>query len=143
MSYKLLVVCLSMIAVVALLAGCPSNSEGTGYSIDIYRDNSLIDSFTLDELSVLEKVAFTADNKDEEGLTLQSVLQLAGIEDFTEVTIFGLSKGRFAEADITLTQDQINDKVILGFTNRSTCKLAAPSIPSNDWIIDVDSIRVK
>ena len=140
---KIFLALLSVISVFALVGGCSSDNGEDGYSIDIYLNDSLVESVTLDELLELEQVAFTADNKDEEGPTLLSVLALAGIEDFSELTVYGLSKGRIAEAEITLTRDQVHDKVILDITNSGTAKLAASDIPSNDWIIDADEIKVK
>jgi len=134
---------IALIAIFTLTTGCSSDGDDDVYAVDIYLDGSLGKSVTMDELLALEQISFTADNKDEEGPTLLSVLELAGIEDFSELTAYGLSKGRIAEAEITLSRNQVHDEVILDITNRGTSKLAASDIPSDDWIIDVEEIKVK
>jgi len=149
MKNKWLPVLLASITIMAVFGGCTSDTtditttDSGQYSISIYMDDSLVDSVILDDLLALEQVSFTAENKDEEGPTLLSVLQSVGIDDFEEVTVAGLSKGRIAEAEITLTRSQVNEQVVLDITNSGTSKLASPDIPSNDWIIDVDELWVK
>jgi len=151
MKNKWLTVLLAAVTIVAIFGSCtsdtPDNTTNTTdsgqYSISIYLDDSLVDSVILDDLLALEQVDFSTEGKDEEGPTLLSVLQSVGIEDFDEVTAAGLSRGRIAEAEITLTRSQVNEQVVLDITNSGTSKLASPDIPSNDWIIDVDELRVK
>ena len=116
---------------------------GTGYSIQVFRSETQVGSLTLAALSKLDTVKFTADGKNEEGPTLMSALALVGITGFDEITVYGFSKGRLATAEKTLKWSQINDKVILDFSNQGTCKLAGADIPSNDWIIDVTRLVVK
>jgi hypothetical protein len=125
----------------------PSNiskiETGTGYSIAVFSNDKQLGSLTLDQLSKLKKVTFTIEGKDEEGPTVLSALKLLSINDFTEITFYGYSKGRLATAELKLTKTQVNDKVILDFSNQGTAKLASPDIPSNNWVIDVTKIAVK
>ncbi len=121
----------------------PQIETGTGYTIQVWRGEEKAGELTLAVLSGLEKVKFTADGKDEEGPALMSALNLVGINSFNEITFYGYSRGRLATAELTLKRDQINDKVILDFSNQGTCKLAGAEIPSNDWIIDVNKMVVK
>jgi hypothetical protein len=135
------------------LTGCSSPEKipgtsaqietGSGYSIQVFHGETQTESLTLAALSKLDTVKFTADGKNEQGPTLKSALALVGITSFDEITVYGFSKGRLATAEKTLEWSQINDKVILDFSNQGTCKLAGADIPSNDWIIDVTRMVVK
>ncbi len=124
----------------------PTDKSGDNteqYSVEVFLNDNLLVSVSLDDLLALEQVTLTAENKDEEGPSLLSVLELAGIGEFSEVTVIGLSKGRVASAELVLSRSQINEQVILDITNRGTTKLASPDIPSSNWIIDVSELRVK
>jgi hypothetical protein len=120
----------------------PQIETGTGYTIQVFRGEEKAGELTLTELSKLDKVQFNADGKDEEGPTLMSALALVSISSFNEITVYGYSRGRLATAELTLKRNQINDQVILDFSNQGTCKLAGVDIPSNDWIIDVNKMVV-
>jgi hypothetical protein len=120
----------------------PQIETGTGYTIQVFRGEEKAGELTLTELSKLDKVQFNADGKDEEGPTLMSALALVSISSFNEITFYGYSRGRLATAELTLKRDQINDQVILDFSNQGTCKLAGVDIPSNDWIIDMNKMVV-
>ena len=65
------------------------------------------------------------------------VLALAGVTDFTELTISGSS------APTTLTFEQVDDNTILDFTNHGTVKLATIYIPKANWTKDITKIEVK
>ena len=116
---------------------------GAGYSIQVFSAEIQIGTLTLEALSDLDKIKFTADGKNEEGPTLMSVLSLVGISSFEEITVCGFTRGRLATAELTLKWAQINDRVILDFSNQGTCKLAGADIPTNDWIIDVTKMVIK
>lgn len=138
--------------VISGATGCSGESEEENpndtkseevYSIKIYINDRLEYSITFDEIDALDKVAFSAENKDEEGPLLTDVLKAGGISFFNQVTVVGMSKGRLASAELVLTRDQIDNSVILDITNRGTTKLAGKNIPSNDWIIDVSELRIE
>jgi hypothetical protein len=137
------------------LAGCAQEtaSQETGdavkgedvYSIQVYLNDTLKESLTLNDLLSLEQVVLTTpeQDSDQHGPTLPSVLKAAGIESFSELTVIGLSKGRVATAELTLSSNQVDETVVLDITNRGTTKLAGINIPSEDWIRDVSELRVK
>ena len=150
---KTLAFCLVIAGLVIYgITGCAQQTgttENTGsdnpdvYSIKIYLNDTLKKSITVEDLQKLEQVSFSTENKDESGPTLLSVLKLAGIDDFSQVTAVGLGKGRLTSAELVLTRDQVDDTVILDLTNQGTAKVAGLNISSNDWIIDVSELRVK
>lgn len=147
-----------IILVFTLLTGCnsaTSTSEtkipgtsaiietGDKYQIAVYRGTTQVGILTLEKLADLEKVKFSADGKNEEGPRLTAALTLTGIGDFQKITIYGYAKGRIATAELTLQKADITDKTILDFSNQGTCKLAGDTIPSNNWIIDVNKMVVE
>jgi hypothetical protein len=90
----------------------------------------------LDAVKALTLVQITVEGKVQEGPRLLDVLALAGITDFSEVTIEGSS------APCTLTRAQVDDNTILDFSNRGTMKLATTYIPKADWTKDITKITV-
>jgi hypothetical protein len=62
---------------------------------------------------------------------------LAGITEFTEVTLTGSSN------PATLRFDQVDENTILDFNNHGTLKLSTTYIPKANWTKDVAEITVK
>jgi hypothetical protein len=73
----------------------------------------------------------------EEGPGLLDVLNLAGVTEFTEVSLTGSSN------PATLSREQVDENTILDFTNHGTVKLATTYIAKPDWTKDVAEIKVK
>ena len=121
----------------------PKIETGTGYSIAVFRGETQVGTLSLAELSTLRKFKFTSEGKTEEGPTLMSALALVGINDFSEITVHGFVPGRLATAEITLKRSEVNDKVILDFSNQGTCKLAGANIPAKNWIVDAKKMVIK
>ncbi|MBK8780738.1 MAG: hypothetical protein IPO22_02815 [Anaerolineales bacterium] len=71
------------------------------------------------------------------GPYLSDVLALAGVTEFTEVTLTGSSNSA------TLTFEQVNENTILDFNNHGTMKLSSTYIPKANWTKDVSLITVK
>ena len=59
----------------------------------------------------------------EEGPYLSDILALAGVTEFTEVTLTGSSN------PVTLTFEQVDENTILDFNNHGTMKLSTTYIP--------------
>ena len=92
---------------------------------------------TLDAVKQLPLAQVTAEGKVEEGPYLMDVLALAGITEFTEVTLTGSSN------PATLTFAQVDKNTILDFNNHGTMKLSTTYIPKANWTKDVAEIVVK
>jgi hypothetical protein len=148
-SFGLLWAALLLIA----LCGCSgaadtSNNTTTpaadaGYQIKITLKDGQITYLGLPELQTLPTVQMEAYGKSEEGPTFLSALELAGVSDFSKVTISGMLRGRVATGEITLSRAEVTEDVILDFSNRGTTKLAGPEIPEDNWIIDVAEISIE
>ena len=114
----------------------PTQTKSTGLFQIIKPDGSKFD-VTLDAVKKLKLAQITVEGKVQEGPKLLDVLSLAGVTDFTEVTITGSS------APSTLKREQVDGNTILDFSNRGTMKLATTYIPKADWTKDITQITVK
>ena len=93
---------------------------------------------TLEALKTLPLAQVQADDgKMEEGPYLSDILALAGVSEFTEVTLTGSSN------PVTLTFEQVDKNTILDFNNHGTMKLSSTYIPKANWTKDVAEITVK
>jgi len=92
---------------------------------------------TLDAVKALPLAQLTAEGKVEEGPYLSDILALAGVTEFTEVTLTGSS------SPATLTFVQVDKNTILDFNNHGTMKLSTTYIPKANWTKDVAVITVK
>ena len=92
---------------------------------------------TLEALKTLPLAVVTAEGKVEEGPYLSDVLALAGITEFSEVSLTGSSN------PATLTFEQVDENTILDFNNHGTMKLSTTYIPKANWTKDVAEIVVK
>lgn len=99
-------------------------------------DGSTFD-VTLDAVKALPLAQVSAEGKVEEGPYLSDILALAGVTEFTEVTLEGSSN------PATLTFDQVDENTILDFNNHGTMKLSTTYIPKASWTKDVAKITVK
>lgn len=133
-----------ILALSLLLAACSSNAEtaqpaATDASVlfkIVKSDGSSFD-VTLDAVKSLPLASLQAEGKVEEGPYLSDVLALAGVTEFTEVSLSGSS------SPATLTFDQVDENTILDFNNHGTMKLASTYIPKANWTKDVSEIVVK
>ena len=128
------------------IIGCSSgttNNSSTGYTIKIYSNDTQIASLTLDDLLALPQVNVSAADRDQQGPTLLSALARAGVTNFSQITTTGMTQGRIAEAELTLTRDKIDDEVLLDITNSGTAKLCGPNISFDSWIRDVNKLVVQ
>jgi hypothetical protein len=119
-----------------------SQTAAAGYEIAIFKNGVKTGSVTGAQVNTLARVSVTVDVKAQEGPTLLSVLALAGVIDFTQITVKGLAKGRIAEAELTLKRAQVDNTVIMDINNRGETKLTGPSIGDNSAIIDVKELRI-
>ena len=92
---------------------------------------------TLDDIKTLSVSQVTAEGRVEEGPLLKDVLALAGVTEFTEVSLTGSS------SPATLTFEQVDENTILDLTNRGTLKLATTYISKDAWTKDISEIVVK
>ena len=120
-----------------------TTSTSSQYSIAVIFNDKQIATLTVADLAKLPQVKSNIAGTDENGPTFLSVLNSIGIQDFTEVTVSGFTKGRVATADLTLKKSDITDNVMLALVSRGTAKLTGTDIGANQAIIDVNKIVIK
>jgi hypothetical protein len=149
---NLSLVALLLAVTITLFAGCSGQPDATdtappgsgeSYQIKVVLPDKQVVFLGLSELQILPKVSITAYGKSEEGPTLLSALDLAGVKEFNKVTVVGMLRGRVASGELTLNRSEVTSEVILDFTNRGTAKLSGSQIPEDNWIIDVSEMRVE
>lgn len=92
---------------------------------------------TLEALKALPLATLQVEGKVEEGPYLSDVLALAGITEFSEVSLTGSSNPAM------LAFEQVDESTILDFNNHGTMKLSTTYIPKANWTKDVAEIVVK
>jgi hypothetical protein len=114
----------------------PVQAQSNALFVIIKPDGSKFD-VTLDAVKKLPLAQITVEGKVQEGPKLLDILSLAGVTDFSEVTITG------SGAPSTLKREQVDDNTVLDFSNRGTMKLATTYIAKADWTKDITEIAVK
>ncbi|MBI5953446.1 MAG: hypothetical protein HY865_17470 [Chloroflexi bacterium] len=115
----------------------PTEAPSTPALFKIVKPDGSTFNVTLEAVKALPLATVQAEGKIEEGPYLKDVLALAGITEFSEVSLSGSSNSA------TLTFDQVDENTILDFNNHGTMKLASTYIPKADWTKDVAEIVVK
>ena len=137
----IIVFSIGLAACAAAAPAQPSASEpapGIGLQeFQIVKNDGSKFAVTLDAIKKLPLANITVDGKVQEGPKLMDILKLAGVTDFSEVTLTG------SASPVTLTRAQVDDNTILDFNNHGTLKLATTYIPMPDWTKDISKITVK
>ena len=144
---------LSLAVLIALcgavpLASCssknnPVSDSESDYKINFFLKDQKVAVLGLTDLHRLSNVTLQMAGKNETGVTLPSVLELAGISNYSEVQIKGMLKGRLATGQLTLKLGDITNEVLLSYNNQGKTKLCGTKIPDSNWIIDVAEIRAQ
>src|SRR5688572_3050608 len=127
----------SIFLLALLLSACAPAESSTPALFKIIKADGTEYNVTLDDIKTLSVSQVTAEGRVEEGPMLKDVLALAGVSEFTEVSLTGSS------SPVTLTFEQVDDNTILDLTNRGTLKLATTYIPKENWTKDITEIKVK
>ena len=141
--FSFLVSCASKSSTSTSVNGTQTTTDTSSYQIEILDNNQQVASVSLAQLHALPSVTLTLDGKSEVGPTLSAVLELAGIKDFSQITVSGMLKGRLATGQLTLKPSDITDQVILSYNNVGKTKLCGTQIPDSNWIIDVAEIEAQ
>jgi hypothetical protein len=135
----LLIICAAL-GVETLMSSGTSGSDAE-YVVVVIRDGDVLERFTMEEIRAFDTARVEVLGKTEEGPTLLSVLEAAGVTDFSRVHIGGM--GIRDDGAITLTRAEVDDDVLLGIANRGTVKVVGPDIAWEDRVRDVTEIVVE
>jgi hypothetical protein len=112
------------------------------YTVAVTRDGELLRAFAVADLEALPAVSFTADGKTQEGPSLLSVLEAAGVHDgYREIEITGM--GLRDDGRLVLSARQVDEGVVLDFAERGTVKLVSPTLSWRERVRDVVEIAVR
>jgi DMSO/TMAO reductase YedYZ molybdopterin-dependent catalytic subunit len=79
---------------------------------------------------------------DYEGVSLNALLDIAGVQDGTTTLVITASDGYSAE--VSLDEVRACENCLVGFTNTAEkLKMVMPDLPSSAWVKDVASLEVK
>lgn len=92
--------------------------------------------FTIAALRKLPLVSILSHGQPQEGPSVLSVLNAAGVTNFASITVTG------GNGKKTLTQAQVTKDVILDYNNRGSVKLVSPAWAKPQRITDVVKIEV-
>jgi hypothetical protein len=121
-----------------------STVSSSVYKIKIFSKNQLVSSLGIEDLQSLPQVSVdVGTDTPTNGPTLQSVLDKAGIKEYTQITVIGMSKGRIATAETILQKAEITPEVVLDFNKQGKTKFCGAQIPQDKCIIDVSEIRAE
>jgi hypothetical protein len=127
------------------IAGGASGDDGppvSVYSVAVTRDGELLRTFAVADLEALPTVSITAEGKAQEGPSLATVLEAAGVDDdFSEVEITGM--GLRDGGRLLLTAAQLDEGVLLDFAERGTVKVVSPELSWRERVRDVVEIAVR
>ncbi len=115
----------------------PAAADTSNVLFKIVRADGSTYDVTLNAVKALPLAQVQAEGKMEEGPYLKDVLALAGVTEFTEVSLSGSSN------PVTLAFEQVDENTILDFNNHGTMKLSSTYIPKAEWTKDVAEIVVK
>jgi hypothetical protein len=112
-----------------------------GYQVRVTRQGRELASFDLDALKAIGLKKVVVQGSEQEGPTLLSVLERAGVRDFSAVTILGA--GARDGGRLELGAEDVGADTVLAVAKRGTVKIAGPRIPSDKRVRDVTEIQVR
>jgi hypothetical protein len=154
---------LSLLVIVLVLAGCgekettapppapaptpapapaPATTAPAKSIIDVFQKTSKIASLSFSDLQDLPQTSVETTAGVQEGPTLEAVLEQAGVQEFSKVVIFGLTKERTMAAVLPLSRAKVTEQVILNLTDQGTAELVSPDIAKDKWVFDVSRLTV-
>ena len=152
---------LSLLVIVLVLAGCgeketaapppapaptpapaPATTAHAKSIIDVFQKTSKIASLSFSDLQDLPQTSVETTAGVQEGPTLEAVLEQAGVQEFSKVVIFGLTKERTMAAVLPLSRAKVTEQVILNLTDQGTAELVSPDIAKDKWVFDVSRLTV-
>ena len=114
---------------------------GSDYRVTVARDGSVAAAFDLDALRKLPARKVVMQGQEQQGPSLLSLLDKAGINSFDQVRVLGM--GVRDDGVIVLKASQIDEDVLLDVAERGTTKLCGPRIAWADRVRDVQRIEVR
>ncbi len=120
-------------------AGETKSSPAPAYAVQIKRGGVTVKTYDLAALHAMPQTSVVIDGKEQDGPLLRTVLEAAGITDFTSVSIRGA--GLRDDGRLRLSRAD-TEGVLLDFSDRGTVKVCGPGLVWGEWVRDVLAIDV-
>jgi hypothetical protein len=89
------------------------------------------------ELSNAVASSVTAGGQSYQGVPLNTVVLLAGIQNYTQLIITGASN------TVTLDKDKVTQDTLVSFSDQGLPQLVSGTLPADQWVKDITKIEVK
>ena len=116
-------------------------TDPDAYRVEIVVDNETVGAFNLDSMKALPQREVSMQGQIQEGPSVLSLLEVAGIKQFDRLVISGM--GERDDGRIVLTSHEVNEDVLLDFAARGTVKICGPNVEWADRVRDVQRIEVR
>lgn len=81
--------------------------------------------------------SITVGTKNFEGISVASILTVAGIKDYKQITFIG------ANGSQILTKDKVDGDVILNVNKDGSLQLVSPNLTEDQWLKSVNTIKAE
>ena len=146
MATRIRVLLVTAVALVVMIGGAwaaqawASRNPAKVYAVAVERDGKELRRFTFAELEAMKRRRVRMQGQYEEGPTLLSVLDAAGARSFSRLTVTGTAARD--DGRLSLTRDEVDNRVLLDLAIRGTAKLCGPNIPMGRRVRDVVRLAV-
>ena len=113
------------------------------YSLRVTRGGQVLKALTAQELEGLPQQVPEIGGRPMNGARVRAVLALAGVQDAQAITVYGTNSTRSGPAIVTLPWSALTDDVLLGINQRGAAKFFGPTLPGEQWVVDVTEIAVQ
>jgi len=110
------------------------------YAVRVVAGDTVVSTFTTPQLKALGVRRVKMQGQWEEGPTVVSVLDAAGIEEYSSVRFVGMKIRDGGE--LTLDRARVDEDVLLDIAVRGTAKICGPDIAREDRVRDIVRIEV-
>jgi hypothetical protein len=122
-------------------AGSSTDAPAPSYSIAVRQGGATLKSYDLAALRALPQSRVVIDGKEQTGPSLATLLEDAGAGSYDDVLVKGA--GLRDKGSLTLTPDQVRQRVQIDFSDRGTVKVCGPDLYHAEWVRDVLTIDVR
>lgn len=136
-----MVAAVALVAAVAVAWVIDLRTDDSVYHIDVVDHGKVIRTFDIKDINVMPVRKVRMQGQMQEGPSLLELLDLAGVDDFNEVTVRG--SGARDSGLIVLKRSQVDGDVLLDVASRGTAKICGTDISWKNRVRDVERIEVR
>ena len=122
-------------------AGSSKDDPAPPYSVAVRQGGTTLKTYDLAALRALPQSRVVIDGKEQTGPSLATLLEDAGVRSYDAVLVKGA--GLRDKGSLTLTPDQVRQRVQIDFSDRGTVKVCGPDLYHAEWVRDVLTIDAR